>query len=100
MDSSREELERGFVLWTFWYVFVVNTMDYCCFICVAGPMGVGAIFISTLALSKLPKPNNPPGDQAELLAATLPTIVSFVVFGSIIIRKTIFTFAHESSRKY
>jgi hypothetical protein len=50
-------------------------------------MGVGAMFISTLALSRLPKPHNPPENQAELLAATLQTIVSFVVLGSIFIRE-------------
>ncbi|RDX48056.1 hypothetical protein OH76DRAFT_1484240 [Lentinus brumalis] len=50
-----------------------------------GPMGVGAIFISTLAVTELPTPQSPPQNQAELLAATLQTIVSFVVLGSIII---------------
>ncbi|KAI0712951.1 Sodium/hydrogen exchanger family-domain-containing protein [Cerioporus squamosus] len=50
-----------------------------------GPMGVGAIFVSTLAVTELPTPQSPPQDQAELLAATLQTIVSFVVLGSIII---------------
>ena len=49
-------------------------------------MGVGAIFISTLAVTELPTPQSPPQNQAELLAATLQTIVSFVVLGSIIIR--------------
>ncbi|KAI0779988.1 Sodium/hydrogen exchanger family-domain-containing protein [Fomes fomentarius] len=48
-------------------------------------MGVGAIFISTLAVTELPKPQSPPQGQAELLAATLQTIVGFVVLGSIII---------------
>ncbi|KAK0480482.1 Cation/H+ exchanger [Armillaria luteobubalina] len=50
-----------------------------------GPMGVGAVFISTLALTELPEPHNPPESQQELLAATLQPIVSFVVLGSIII---------------
>jgi len=50
-----------------------------------GPMGVGAIFISTLALSKLDKPQMPPRNQEERLAASLHPIVSFVVLGSIII---------------
>jgi sodium/hydrogen antiporter len=48
-------------------------------------MGVGAMFISTLALSRLPQPHNPPRSQQELLAATLQIIVSFIVLGSIII---------------
>lgn len=49
-----------------------------------GPMGVGAIFISSLALSKLPTPHSPPADQTEVLAAVLQPIISFVVLGSII----------------
>ncbi|EJF57784.1 hypothetical protein DICSQDRAFT_173653 [Dichomitus squalens LYAD-421 SS1] len=48
-------------------------------------MGVGAIFVSTLAVTELPTPQSPPQDQAETLAATLQAIVSFVVLGSIII---------------
>ncbi|KAF8070225.1 Cation/H+ exchanger [Lyophyllum atratum] len=50
-----------------------------------GPMGVGAIFIASLALHKLPTPQNPPRDQQELLAAYLEPIVAFVVLCSIII---------------
>ncbi|CAK5278228.1 unnamed protein product [Mycena citricolor] len=50
-----------------------------------GPMGVGAVFVSTLAASRLPRPNNPPADQQELLAATIQPIVAFVVLGSIIV---------------
>ncbi|TCD63902.1 hypothetical protein EIP91_004781 [Steccherinum ochraceum] len=50
-----------------------------------GPMGVGAVFVSTLALSRLPTPQSPPQNQQELLAATLQTLVSFVVLGSILI---------------
>ncbi|KAJ7144325.1 Sodium/hydrogen exchanger family-domain-containing protein [Mycena epipterygia] len=50
-----------------------------------GPMGVSAIFVSTFALTRLPKPHDPPQNQQELLAACLQPIVSFVVLGSIII---------------
>lgn len=50
-----------------------------------GPMGVSAVFVSTLALTRLPTPENPPADQAQYLAATIQPIVSFVVLGSIII---------------
>ncbi|KAI0650295.1 Sodium/hydrogen exchanger family-domain-containing protein [Trametes meyenii] len=50
-----------------------------------GPMGVGAVFVSTLAVMELPAPQSPPQSQAEMLSATLQTIVSFVVLGSIII---------------
>ena len=51
-------------------------------------MGVGAIFISTLALSELKVPHDPPQNQEEFLAATLQIIVSFIVLCSIIIRKS------------
>ncbi|KAJ7628003.1 Sodium/hydrogen exchanger family-domain-containing protein [Mycena polygramma] len=47
-------------------------------------MGVGAVFVSTLALSRLPAPHDPPQNQQELLAATLQPIVAFVVLGSIV----------------
>ena len=50
-------------------------------------MGVGAVFISTLALSHLPVPHDPPQNQQEMLAAVLQPIVSFIVLGSILIRK-------------
>lgn len=50
-------------------------------------MGVGAIFISALALHKLPIPHNPPENEQELLAASLEVIVAFVVLGSVFIRK-------------
>ncbi|GJJ06578.1 hypothetical protein Clacol_000771 [Clathrus columnatus] len=50
-----------------------------------GHFGVGAIFISTLALTRLAEPQIPPRNQEERLAASLHPIVSFVVLGSIII---------------
>ncbi|KAK0475586.1 Cation/H+ exchanger [Armillaria luteobubalina] len=66
-----------------------------------GPMGVGAIFVSTLALTRLPEPHYPPQNQEELLAATLQPIVSFVVLGSIIIHGLsipFFSFGKKISR--
>lgn len=51
-------------------------------------MGVGAIFVSTLAITELPEPSSPPASQNELLAATLHPIVSFIVLGSILIRRS------------
>ncbi|KAJ3794738.1 Sodium/hydrogen exchanger family-domain-containing protein [Lentinula aff. detonsa] len=48
-------------------------------------MGVGAVFISTLALTELPTPRNPPQNQEELLALYIQPVVAFVVLGSIII---------------
>jgi len=50
-----------------------------------GPMGVGAIFISTLAITRLPVPQDPPANQKEILAASLQPIVSFIVLCSILI---------------
>ncbi|KAJ7647998.1 Sodium/hydrogen exchanger family-domain-containing protein [Roridomyces roridus] len=50
-----------------------------------GPMGVGAVFVSTLARTRLPNPNNPPANQQELLAATIQPIVAFIVLGSIVV---------------
>ena len=48
-----------------------------------GPMGVGAVYISTLAAMMLPRPSNPPADQTEFLAATIQPIVAFMVLCSI-----------------
>jgi len=50
-----------------------------------GPMGVGAVFISTMALEYLPHPHDPPIGQNERLAAVLQPVVFFVVLGSILI---------------
>ncbi|KAH7927587.1 Sodium/hydrogen exchanger [Leucogyrophana mollusca] len=43
------------------------------------------LFVSSLAITRLPVPQIPPTDQAEFLAATLQTIVSFIVLGSIVV---------------
>ncbi|KAG9223282.1 hypothetical protein CCMSSC00406_0000029 [Pleurotus cornucopiae] len=64
-------------------------------------MGVGAIFVSTLALTRLPEPQSPPQSQAELLAAVLHPIVSFVVLCSIIIHGLsipFFSFSRKATR--
>ncbi|KAI0051221.1 hypothetical protein FA95DRAFT_1554803 [Auriscalpium vulgare] len=50
-----------------------------------GPMGVGAIFIATLAQHRLEAPHSPPRSQQEYLAASIQPIVAFVVLGSIMI---------------
>ncbi|KAI0076338.1 hypothetical protein K474DRAFT_1663178 [Panus rudis PR-1116 ss-1] len=50
-----------------------------------GPMGIGAIFISTLAAEQLPHPHDPPEGQTELLAASIQPIVAFMVLCSITI---------------
>ncbi|KAH9949860.1 Sodium/hydrogen exchanger family-domain-containing protein [Amylocystis lapponica] len=48
-----------------------------------GPMGVGAVFISTLAAGMLPEPASPPENQAQFVAATIQPIVAFMVLCSI-----------------
>ncbi|KIM69246.1 hypothetical protein SCLCIDRAFT_13332 [Scleroderma citrinum Foug A] len=45
-----------------------------------------AVFVSTLASTRLPSPANPPANEQQMLAATVQTVVSFVVLGSIFIR--------------
>ena len=48
-------------------------------------MGVGAIFISTLAASKLPPPNNPPQTKLDILTLSIQPITYFVVLSSILV---------------
>jgi len=53
-----------------------------------GPMGVGAIFIATLAAKKLPDvPETGPENQAQILAATIQPVVAFMVICSIAVRE-------------
>lgn len=49
-------------------------------------IGVSAVFVSALAQSRLAVPKNPPASQEDVLAIALQPIVSFVVFGSIVVR--------------
>ena len=56
-----------------------------------GPMGVGAIFIATLAKLDLPlaaREAEDPQSQTELLAATIQPIVAFMVLCSVVCRKS------------
>lgn len=46
---------------------------------------IGAIFISTLAASKLPEPVYPPPTQVDLLAGTIQPIVHFFVLCSVLV---------------
>jgi hypothetical protein len=53
-------------------------------------MGVGAIFIATLAKTDLPlaaRETDTPVTQTELLAATIQPIVAFMVLCSVVCRK-------------
>jgi len=45
----------------------------------------GAIFISTLAAETLPRPQNPPANQAERVGALIQPVVAFMVLCSILI---------------
>ena len=45
----------------------------------------GAIFISTLAAEILPRPQNPPANQAEYLATLIQPVVAFMVLCSVLI---------------
>ncbi|TIA90196.1 hypothetical protein E3P99_01724 [Wallemia hederae] len=60
----------------------VKTFREACFAGWFGPMGVGAIFISTLATTELPMPEGEPQNQAELVAVTIQPIVWFMVLVS------------------
>ena len=46
---------------------------------------IGAISMSTLAVDTLPRPQSPPTNQAERLAATIQPIIAFMVLCSILI---------------
>jgi hypothetical protein len=50
-------------------------------------MGVGAVFVSTLAIHRLPEPQNPAESQPDILATVLHPVVGFVVLVSIIVRE-------------
>ncbi|KAF9516786.1 hypothetical protein BS47DRAFT_1371584 [Hydnum rufescens UP504] len=50
-----------------------------------GPMGVGAVFISTLALINLQAPSVVPKHQNELLISAIQPIVAFTILGSILV---------------
>ena len=50
-------------------------------------VGVGAIFIATLAVERLPHPEEPPRNQTDILALSIEPIIAFIVMCSILIRK-------------
>ncbi|BGP43663.1 hypothetical protein JCM10449v2_007708 [Rhodotorula kratochvilovae] len=50
-----------------------------------GPMGVGAIFISTLAAEKLPTPNIPPENNVERLSLMIVPVTYCIVLSSILV---------------
>ena len=50
-----------------------------------GPMGVGAIFISTLAMTKLPTPTVPPETSLDRLSLIVQPVTYFLVLSSILV---------------
>ncbi|KAJ1299428.1 hypothetical protein OPQ81_004946 [Rhizoctonia solani] len=71
--------------WTGWLVPDVNTLGEALFSGHFGPMGVGAVFISMLALTELPPSRGRTDSQIDCVSASIQPIVSFVVLGSIFI---------------
>jgi len=53
-------------------------------------MGVSAVFVSALALHRLPEPRDPPQTQEDILAMALQPVVGFVVLVSIVVRECAF----------
>jgi hypothetical protein len=50
-------------------------------------VGVGAVFIATLAAEKLPHPEDPPRNRTDILALSIEPVIAFMVMCSILIRK-------------
>ncbi|GAA5939840.1 uncharacterized protein JCM15063_004319 [Sporobolomyces koalae] len=68
-----------------WWIPDIKTRREAIFAGHFGPMGVGAIFISTLAASKLPTPQIPPADKIELLALIVVPVTYCIVLSSILV---------------
>lgn len=60
-------------------------------------MGVGAVFISTLAMHQLGPPADPPITQQDYLTLTIQPIVCSTVLSSIIVRKSNFHSVNQLS---
>ncbi|GAA5820293.1 hypothetical protein JCM10212_005861 [Sporobolomyces blumeae] len=68
-----------------WWIPDIKTRREALFAGHFGPMGVGAIFISTLAASKLPTPQIPPTDSIETLSLIVVPITYCIVLSSILV---------------
>ncbi|SCZ98440.1 BZ3500_MvSof-1268-A1-R1_Chr3-2g06371 [Microbotryum saponariae] len=68
-----------------WWIPDIKTRREALFAGHFGPMGVGAIFISTLAAAKLPTPTVPPENSLDLLALIIQPVTYFIVLSSILI---------------
>lgn len=51
-------------------------------------MGVGAVFISTMAITRLPEAHHPPQSREDYLFIALESLVPFLVLSSIVVRKS------------
>ncbi|GAA5912630.1 uncharacterized protein JCM6883_005334 [Sporobolomyces salmoneus] len=68
-----------------WWIPDIKTRREALFAGHFGPMGVGAIFISTLAATKLPTPQIPPRDNIETLALICVPVTYCIVLSSILV---------------
>ncbi|KAM0789708.1 hypothetical protein ACM66B_006567 [Microbotryomycetes sp. NB124-2] len=68
-----------------WWIPDIKTRREAVFAGHFGPMGVGAIFISTLAASKLPTPTVPPETAIDRLALVVQPVTYFLVLSSILV---------------
>ncbi|SCV74667.1 BQ2448_7696 [Microbotryum intermedium] len=68
-----------------WWIPDIKTRREALFAGHFGPMGVGAIFISTLAAAKLPTPTVPPETSLDVLALIIQPVTYFIVLSSILI---------------
>ena len=63
----------------------IRTMREAIFVGHFGPMGVGALFIATLAVERLPTPTYPPESHLDILSLTIKPIVYFLIMCSILV---------------
>ncbi|GAA6013430.1 hypothetical protein JCM10207_008841 [Rhodosporidiobolus poonsookiae] len=68
-----------------WWIPDIKTRREAVFAGHFGPMGVGAIFISTLAAEKLPTPHIPPENPTETLALLITPVTYCIVLSSILV---------------
>ena len=86
MDPGYQDFPRGSFRWVVWYVLMLpkNVISHH----VAGPMGVGAVFIATLAKISIPEGEAEKDTaQVDLLRESIQPIVFFLVLSSIVTRK-------------
>jgi sodium/hydrogen antiporter len=89
MDPRHQDVQGSRIQWPFWSYGRRSVLPFPPLITtfLAYLPGLGAIFISTLAVQKLPRTaeGTDPQSQAELLAESIQPIISFVVLCSILV---------------